>query len=268
MQMNYSSYFGTSASKAKNQAEELPAVTPGTAPEAMSFSNGSRDLELLDNFKDIRSRIKAVAFDIDGTLTDSIDQIVACTHYTFDNLKIPRLDDETVKSMIGMELDEGLKKILPGDFRHLKDQITDVYKRTYSEHAEIHQFKTFEGVEELLSAIKQSGLKIGYASGKSSLAMERTLHNTVMGSYCDAYCAGDEVPSKPHTMMMEVLASRLGVRPEEILGIGDAGMDIEMYKNAGAFSCAVQSGVWSGEALLALGPDLMAKRATDLIHLF
>ena len=57
-------------------------------------------------------------------------------------------------------------------------------------------------------------------------------------------------------MMIEV-ARRLNLKPHEILGVGDAGMDIEMYHNASCVSCAVETGVWSGEAMEQLKPHLL-----------
>lgn len=232
------------------------------------YVKGRRDLFLVENFKNLRPKIKAVAFDIDGTLTDSIGQIVQCTHYTFDKLKIKRIDDDVIKGMIGKKLHEGLVSILPKEYLHLQDKIADIYRQTFIEHDEIHKSIVFDGVAELFKVLKAQNIKIGYASGKSTIGIKRNLNETVLGAYCDGFCAGDEVPSKPDPKMAQVLATRLNVNCDEILGVGDAAMDVQMFQNAGCYSCGVQSGVWSGDALLTIKPDLIVPKVSDLIALF
>lgn len=232
------------------------------------YVKGRRDLYDVKNFESIRPRIKAIAFDIDGTITDSIGQIVACTHYTFDALNIPRVDDDIVKGMIGKKLQEGLISLLEPQYLHLSSKIADVYRQTFIEHTEIHETRIFDGIRELFEVLKSKNIKIAFASGKSTIGIKRNLTESFLGEYCDSFCAGDEVPSKPDPSMIHTLAQRLAIKENEILGVGDAAMDIQMFHNAGSFSCAVQSGVWSGEALQSVNPDLLVPHAKDLIKLF
>lgn len=57
--------------------------------------------------------------------------------------------------------------------------------------------------------------------------------------------------------MMFLLCQRLNISTENALGVGDSALDIKMYKNANSFSLGVQSGVYSGDALLKLDPDML-----------
>ena len=65
-------------------------------------------------------------------------------------------------------------------------------------------------------------------------------------------------------MMMYKVCSRLNVSEKDTLGVGDSGLDIKMYQNASSMSLGVQTGVWSGEALLTLNPDMLLKSIGDL----
>ena len=76
--------------------------------------------------------------------------------------------------------------------------------------------------------------------------------------------SGNECPSKPDPTMMNLLAQRLDVKCEEILGIGDSGLDILLGQNAHTMTLGVQTGVWSGDALLKLKPDAILKEVGDL----
>ena len=222
-----------------------------------SFVSGRRDLCLDLSFAPFKGAVKAVAFDIDGTLCDSIWKIIKCARLAFNELKIPQPEENAIKAIIGKKLQEGLESLLPEGFMHLGDQVTHCYRDIFADLPEIRETRLFPWVGGVLRQLHESGFKIAYASGKSKRGIERSLAESVLGDYCDALCAGDEVPSKPHPAMAQLVARRLRLPTFTILGVGDAGMDVQLFQNASCVSCGVQSGVWSGEALLQLRPNLL-----------
>lgn len=119
-----------------------------------------------------------------------------------------------------------------------------------------------------MKKLRELDIKIGYASGRSMQGIERTMNATFLGKYCDGICAGSEVPSKPDPTMMHILCKRLKVEESSVLGVGDSGLDIKMYQNAGCFSLGVQTGVWSGDALTKLKPNILLKSVGDLTAYF
>lgn len=228
------------------------------------FTAGSRDLTEGD-FAAVLGKIKAIAFDLDGTITDSIGNILACTHFAFDYMNLPQPDDHNIMKTIGLELEDGITMLLPDEQKSRGREVTAEYRRIFKEHDEFMIDTLFPDIEEVFSKIRQLGLKIGFASGRSVVGVMRTINATFLREYCDGICGGDEVPSKPNPRMMEVLSSRLGVSPRETLVIGDAGLDIELGKNAQCYTLGVQTGVWSGSALKTLQPDLLLPKVSDLI---
>lgn len=227
------------------------------------FTAGSRDLSEGD-VAAVLGKIKAVAFDLDGTITDSIGNILRCTHFAFDYMHLPQPTDLDIMKTIGLELQDGLAFLLPPDKKSRSAEVTAEYRRIFKEHDEFMIDTLFPNLPTVFQGLRERGLKIGYASGRSVVGMMRTISSTFIKDYCDGICGGDEVPSKPAPQMMEVLCRRLGVKTCETLVIGDAGLDIKLGKNAGCYTLGVQTGVWSGSALKTLHPDLLLPRVSDL----
>ena len=229
---------------------------------------GRRDSVFDADAKKILSDLEAVVFDLDGTLTDSIGQILSCTHATFDYLGLPQPEDKAIMSTIGLELGEALTSLLPEDKKHLGASVTKDYREIFKSRRDFQLDNLFSGIEPLMKKLRALNIKIGYASGRSMQGIERTMNATFLGNYCDGICAGSEVPSKPDPTMMHTLCKRLNVKEEHVLGVGDSGLDIKMYQNAGALSLGVQTGVWSGDALMTLKPNMLIKSIGDLIAYF
>ncbi|MCR5537072.1 MAG: HAD-IA family hydrolase [Succinivibrio sp.] len=228
-------------------------------------SAGRRDLKS-GSFLELRPKLEAVVFDLDGTLCDSIGVIINCTQLTFEVLGQRVPDASEVMVQIGKKLPDALYNLLPDDKKHLSELALKTYLDLHYTHQEFKIDKLFPKVGELLERLKAQKLKIGVASGRMRVGITHTLEHSCLGDYCEAFCAGDEVPSKPDPSMMYTLCERLGVSPSHCLGVGDSGLDLMMYANSGAFSFGVQTGVWSGEAMLELKPQLLLPKATDLLE--
>lgn len=229
-----------------------------------SYIDGRRDLVVDSSFPKFKNSIKAVVFDLDGTLTDSISQIIDCTNKTFSLLNLPKPNEREIMSTIGLELSEGIRKILPEEKKSDYKQITSFYRDVYLQSPELQIDNLFDGVESLMKKIRDKGLKIGYASGRSTAGIKKTLDATILGDYCDALCGGSEVPSKPNPAMMNKISQRLNLPAENILGVGDSSLDIKMFIDANNRSLGVQTGVWSGDALYTLNPDMLLPCVSDM----
>ena len=221
------------------------------------------DLKIGD-VSEILGSLQAVIFDLDGTLCDSIGVIISCSQLTFETLKLPVPTESEIMAQIGRKLPEALYNMLTSEHKKKAQLALDTYLDLHRTHPEFKIDKLYPRVEQLLVKLKARGLKIGVASGRMTEGITHTLEHSCLGQYCDAFCAGDEVPSKPDPLMMQTVCRRLKVEPRFCLGVGDSELDLKMYHNSNSYAMGVQTGVCSGEELLALNPQLILPKATDL----
>lgn len=118
-----------------------------------------RDIVQMQGFDEIFPKIRAVAFDLDGTLCDSVGRIIACTCELFADLKLPRPDDKAITATIGMRLEEGLRQLLPDELKHSYLEVTKRYREIFLAHAEFQIDKMFPKVEEVMETLRSSALK-------------------------------------------------------------------------------------------------------------
>lgn len=226
----------------------------------MAVSMKVRDLGLAK----LLTSVQALAFDLDGTLCNSIGNIISCTNFTFDVHNYRRPDESSIIKTIGLRLEEGLRELLPDEHKQEYLEFTASYREIFAQHPEFMIDTLYPGVPELMQKLKKRGIKIGFVSGRCLKGIERTLSNTVLGDYCDAISAGDEAPSKPDPALMYLLSKRLKIACKDMLGVGDALIDIYMYKSSGAKALGVQSGVNTAEELQKASPDFLLPFAGDL----
>lgn len=222
--------------------------------DVKGFTSGRRDLCCDSRLPEVLDRIRALILDLDGTVTDSIGSIVGCMRSTFDSLDYPQPSEDAVKLTIGMTLEEGMRTLLAEKDQDQAPLFCAEYRRLFNEHPELHEDILFPGLDILLKKLHRRGIKIAVASGRSRAGVVRTLENTVLGDYCEAFASGSETPSKPAGDMAVLVCMRLCLDTSEALGAGDTALDVEMYRNAGCTSMGVQTGVYSGEAFLAMDP--------------
>jgi phosphoglycolate phosphatase len=206
-------------------------------------------------------RIKLIVFDWDGTLMDSEAQIVACLHAAIADLGLEPMDDDTVKNVIGLGLREAIDTLVPGRDERFQQAFVEHYRK-YWFQSEASQL--FEGVREVLDALKQQQLLLGVATGKARRGLERVLDETGLASCFHATRCSDEARSKPHPQMLLDIMAKLDVLPGETLMVGDTEYDMEMATNAGAAKIAVRTGVHSEERLNRHAPLVCLERVIDM----
>ncbi len=220
-----------------------------------------------DGLRECLQEVKLLAFDIDGTVTDSIDQIITCFKRTFKYANLPVPTSEDIKGTIGMTLDKGIQSLLPDPSdERLGKEITQLYRDTFAVSPDIKESVLFEGMLETFEILKSKGYEIAMATGKSRLGVDHLLNDIPeLKAYFNIICTGDRCESKPSPAMINEISALSGVPVSKILGVGDALLDMQMFRNAKCHELGVLTGVCDFYALDDFDTEFILPRATDII---
>lgn len=201
-----------------------------------------------------------VIFDWDGTLFNSVNQIVASLKSAAQKYQQP-LSDEDAKSIIGLGLPEVMQTLFP-TVPHLHEGILQEYGTHYVTHSIDDQW--FDGVAELLDQLKQAGKKLAVATGKNRRGLDRVLAHTQSTHFFEITRAASETRSKPDPMMLTEILDFTGVSAERALMIGDSSYDLEMAVNINMPRIGVSYGVHTVEVLAQFSPLAIVDSVSEL----
>jgi len=204
--------------------------------------------------------IELVIFDWDGTLFDSVGQIVARLQYAAHQFEQP-LTDDAAKSIIGLGLPEVMQILFP-QVPDLQQDILQCYADHYVANSKGDAW--FSGVAELLADLKQQGIKLAVATGKSRKGLDRVLSQTNSHQIFDITRAASETKSKPDPLMLQEILAELDVAVECAIMVGDTSYDLEMAENLNMPRIGVSYGVHSIETLQQYQPLTIAHNVQDL----
>lgn len=216
---------------------------------------------------DCKTMIKAVLFDIDGTLIDSNDIHAAAWREAFCHFGV-ELPFEEVRAQIGKGGDNLIPALLPPDqAERLREEIeafrTDLFARDY-----LPRIVPFEGVRPLFERLYGDGIKIVLASSAKGEEVEYHLDLIGCRDLVHATTSQDDVEhSKP---CPDIFAAALGkVAPltaEQVRVIGDTPYDVEAAVKLGIDAIGVLSGGFPGKDLVAAGAVSLYEDPRDLLR--
>lgn len=209
--------------------------------------------------------IKAIIFDLDGTLLYSLPDIHHALRVSFETYQLKPVSLEETRQALGHGVSYLIDTLTKDNQEHIKPLIFDRYLSYYKNHATIHSCP-YDGIVDLLKYIKNSKLKIGVASNKGHLIVGRIV-NHYFQDFIDAYRGDIEgKPKKPAPDMVYDVIKHLNVYPHEVLYIGDSEPDILVSKHIGLKHIIVSYGYRNKETLLKIEPECIVDTVEQLTH--
>ena len=211
---------------------------------------------------------KAVIFDLDGTLADSLESIWYCANYAIGTCGFDPIPLEKYNIFVGDGANTLIKRCLAysGDTEgEYFEKAFLQYQLFFKEHCMYH-VKPYDGIPETLDALKQAGIKIAVFSNKPH---ERTVDvvETLFGKdYFDEILGqADDRPKKPSPNGVFYLAEKLGVEIQDIAYVGDTSTDMMTGKSAGAWTIGVLWGFRGRDELEKYKADVIIDKPSDIL---
>ena len=208
-------------------------------------------------------RYRLVVFDWDGTLLDSIGAIVACTQAVLDELDLPQVEASKIRGVIGLGLRETVEALNPGCDEETFWRVVSSYRRLWLSHY-CHTPLLFDGVEEMLEALRGRGLLLAVATAKGRGGLDHDLERTGLGPFFGTSRTVDEAPSKPDPQMLFDILEELAVERRAAVMVGDTAHDLKMAANAGVDAVGVVSGTQPREVLEREKPAVCLESVREL----
>jgi pyrophosphatase PpaX len=199
----------------------------------------------------LKQPLKAVLFDLDGTLIDSIDHIIACWQETVRTCLGREITREEVLPTLGRALLECFEELAPGRGAELREVYRAHQKTTHDTMVTL-----FPGTREALDKLRDAGLTLGLVTSKGlPVTMEGLNLFGLMPYFSTLVTYEDTTRHKPNPDPLLVGMERLGVQPADVVYVGDAVVDIQAGKAAGTYTIGVTWGAGDRESLIAAMPD-------------
>ncbi|HEV2112147.1 MAG TPA: phosphoglycolate phosphatase [Gammaproteobacteria bacterium] len=213
--------------------------------------------------------IGLVAFDLDGTLVDSVPDIAFAVDQTLKELGLPPLGHEQVRGLVGDGVTRLLKRALTGerngnpDAKQLERAMA-LFRRAYSEHLCVDS-RLYPGALDLLNAL-QGRCRLACITNKSSVFTDPLLAALGVDRYFDLTVSGDTLPAlKPDPRPLSYAAERFRLAPRDCCMVGDSRNDVLAAKAAGFRALALSYGYRQGEDLMALKPEAQFDSLPELL---
>lgn len=173
-------------------------------------------------------------FDLDGTLTDTLDSLELSVNLTLKEMRLEPIAREDVRAFVGngvrILMQKALKRTGADDSR--LDEAMERFSCVFAENG-TYNVKPYDGIPELLEEIKKLGVRLAVLSNKPHA---KTVE--IVGQFFDEgifeWVQGqqDDIPRKPHPQAALHIAESLGVSPEDCVYIGDSEVDVATALNA------------------------------------
>jgi phosphoglycolate phosphatase len=209
---------------------------------------------------------RLAVFDCDGTLVDGQADVCWAMERAFGRAGLAAPDMAAVRRIVGLSLPAAVRSLAPDLTEDQNRAVTEYYRSSYRGRREegLLDEPLFEGIADLLAALRADGWSLAVATGKSDRGLAACLATHGIADLFVSLQTADRHPSKPHPAMLEAALFEAGAAPHQAVMIGDTSFDMLMARSAGVRAIGVSWGYHAPHELLASGALSVADSATAL----
>lgn len=213
---------------------------------------------------------RACIFDLDGTLTDTLDSLTYSVNETMKVMELPEITKEQCRLFVG----NGAKVLIQKSLEAAGVSETEFFPRTFQTFQRIfdknctYRVKPYEGIGSLLTELKAQGMKLGVLSNKPDRQAVQVVSRIFGDDIFDIVWGQKEgIPRKPDPSALLLMTEKLGTDPSQIIYVGDSEVDIETGQAAKVKTVLVSWGFRKPEDLRKAGAERIVNSTQEIFEI-
>lgn len=211
---------------------------------------------------------KAVIFDLDGTLLNTLDDLADSTNYALSKFGYPTRTIEEVRQFVGNGVAKLIERAIPeGKNNPNFEKCLSIFKENYAQNM-YNKTAPYNGIIEMLSNLKSKGIKIAVVSNKFDLAVKELCKKYFEG-FID-FAAGENeaqgIKKKPAPDTVISVLNEFNFAPEDAVYVGDSDVDIMTAKNSKMPCISVTWGFRDKKFLLENGATILINAPSEIYN--
>lgn len=211
---------------------------------------------------------KAVIFDLDGTLLNTLDDLADSTNYALSRFGYPTRTIDEVRQFVGNGVAKLIERAIPeGKNNPNFEKCLAIFKENYAQNM-YNKTAPYNGIIEMLSNLKSKGIKIAVVSNKFDLAVKELCKKYFEG-FID-FAAGENeaqgIKKKPAPDTVISVLTEFNFSPEDAIYVGDSDVDIMTAKNSHMPCISVTWGFRDEKFLLKSGATILINAPSEIYN--
>lgn len=200
-------------------------------------------------------KYKAVLFDMDGTVLNTLGDLAAAVNHTLREFSMPERSIAEVAAALGNGAAYLIAHTVPdGTPKELTDKVLAAYAPYYDAHCDILT-APYDGIVPLMQKLRERGVKLAVISNKQDTAVKPLAEKYFPGLLEIAVGESAEVRRKPNPDAVLAALRHIGVEREDAIYVGDTEVDLQTARNAGMECASVDWGFRTREQLVEIGAE-------------
>ena len=212
------------------------------------------------------NKFDTFVFDLDGTLLDTLPDLVVITNRALGELGFPPRSHDEILSYVGNGVRALMCQAVPeGTSPEQTDAAMEHWKALFPDYRN-DLTKPYPHMRETLAELSARGAKLGVLSNKFDACVQQVMNQFMPGTFAVMHGECDGIPRKPDPAGLLLTIDELGSTPARTAYVGDSPGDVKVAQNAGAFAIGVSWGYHHADELRAAQANVVIDSPEELLR--